>query len=188
MLPQTLKYIVHHFDWQNVRQLCFLSLQIHGFNSINFYSVSYYLINNFGGSYQIYFLPHVWGQPNSCHPLFQSLWNASEYIHIHKHSHTSKHAHTICFWLQLFLCELTNFVEIEREFSRNRAVQSSLEISCPVLTKDVLATCVLLAHPCHSWIYTLSTVYVLHSRLPKEEEYILPNVIWSNKIWFCKRK
>jgi hypothetical protein len=90
--------------------------------------------------------------------------------------------------LQILSKELTNFIEIEGKFSRNRAVQTSLEVCGPVLTEDILATGVLLAHPCHSRVHTLSTVDVLHSRLPKEEEYILPDVIGPNKIWFCKKK
>lgn len=73
--------------------------------------------------------------------------------------------------------ELTYFVEVERKLARDGTVESRLEVGCPVLAEDVLATCVAFADARNSRIHVLATVDVLYCRLSVEEQDVLANVV-----------
>lgn len=80
--------------------------------------------------------------------------------------------------------ELTYFIEVERELARDGTVESRLEVGCPVLAEDVLATCVAFADARDPRIHVLATVDILYCRLSVEEQDVLANVVRAHKLRF----
>ncbi len=81
-----------------------------------------------------------------------------------------------------------NFIKVEWKFSRNATIDASFQICCPILTEDIFATSIFFTNTSNTWIDRFATIYVLDSCFPEEKVHIIPNVKWSDEIWFWKLK
>lgn len=79
---------------------------------------------------------------------------------------------------------LTYFVKVERKFTRNGTVKTSLEVCRPILRKNVLATGISFANPRNPRIDRLAAVNVLDSSFTEEEKYVLADIKRADEIRF----
>lgn len=82
---------------------------------------------------------------------------------------------------------LTNFIEVERKFSGNWAIQSSLKISDPILSQYISSASVLFTDSRNSAVHTFSTVDILYSRFPEEEKNEVSDIEGSYEIGLWKK-
>lgn len=80
----------------------------------------------------------------------------------------------------------TNLVEVERKLAGDGAVEARFEVGRPVLTQDVLTTCVLFADTADARENAFSAVNVLDGRFPEEKVNVLAHVERTHKVRLCK--
>lgn len=80
----------------------------------------------------------------------------------------------------------TDFVEVEREFSRDGTVETGFEEGGPVLREDILAAVIFLADAGHARIHVLAAVDVLDGRFTEEEVDVVADIVRSHEIRFLK--
>lgn len=81
-----------------------------------------------------------------------------------------------------------DFIEVEWEFSRNTAIQTCFQVSCPILCQYIFSSDILFAHPSNSRVHRFPTIYILNSCFTEEKVNVFSNVKGTDKIGFCKKK